>query len=262
MTAADEVSIPSPTTTELLRIAAGGDGVAWTAARAAVRARRRRHGRHVSGCQERRRARRRRSRPGYSLLETHRDQIREPEALGAWLRTTARRECLRILARPAGRPTRCRPTTAPRAPTRAATSSSGSWTWTPAGQLDRHVRCCPTRSRALDPGPCSRTTRPATPSSRGGTGIPVGSIGPTRARALRKLRRHDRVGYKGQGELEGARDLLRTALAWTRRVHAELGEDTADVDADRLLADVEPLADLAVGQAGGELGEHLELARV
>ena len=31
------------------------------------------------------------------MLESH-QQIREPEALGGWLKTTARRECLRILA--------------------------------------------------------------------------------------------------------------------------------------------------------------------
>ena len=31
------------------------------------------------------------------MLENH-QQIREPEALGGWLKTTARRECLRILA--------------------------------------------------------------------------------------------------------------------------------------------------------------------
>ena len=39
----------------------------------------------------------RRSGPGCACSRTH-QQIREPEALGGWLKTTARRECLRILA--------------------------------------------------------------------------------------------------------------------------------------------------------------------
>src|SRR5690606_9135030 len=43
-------------------------------------------------------------------------------------------------------------------------------------------------------------------------------------------------------------------------VDTELGVDAADVNPDGLLADEQPLRDLPVGAARGELGEHLQLA--
>jgi RNA polymerase sigma factor (sigma-70 family) len=118
------------------------------------------------------------------MLENH-QQIREPEALGGWLKTTARRECLRILAEQR----RVDPLSE-----RAEYPDAGvdvEQTVVAADQA-RHLRdlltMLPARSFALisllfqeDP--------PGYAQLSATTGIPVGSIGPTRARALRRLRR-------------------------------------------------------------------------
>ena len=84
-----------PTTTELLRTAVGGDPAAWEELvrryEPAVAA-------MVTGFRlQEADARDAMQRTWLRMLESHR-QIREPEALGGWLKTTARRECLRILA--------------------------------------------------------------------------------------------------------------------------------------------------------------------
>ena len=84
-----------PTTTQLLRSAGGGDPGAWKeivrryepAVAAMV----------VTYRLQEADARDATQRTWLRLLESH-QQIREPEALGGWLKTTARRECLRILA--------------------------------------------------------------------------------------------------------------------------------------------------------------------
>lgn len=116
----------------------------------------------------------------------HRDRLREPEALGGWLRTTARREGLRII--------RDRRRTGPLnvetldPPDRSVDLEQlvvdADTMRLVAGLID-HL---PARSAALvralfsdaPPGYAEIARR---------TGVPVGSIGPTRARALRKLRR-------------------------------------------------------------------------
>jgi len=84
-----------PTTTELLHTAVGGDSAAWEELvrryEPAVAA-------MVTGFRlQEADARDAMQRTWLRMLESHR-QIREPEALGGWLKTTARRECLRILA--------------------------------------------------------------------------------------------------------------------------------------------------------------------
>ena len=116
------------------------------------------------------------------MLENH-QQIREPEALGGWLRTTAHRECLRILAEQ--RRVEPLPETTELADGGVDVERSSS---TPIRPV-----CCaraddaPERSVTListlfqDEPPCYAELSAA-------TGIPVGSIGPTRARALRRLR--------------------------------------------------------------------------
>ena len=43
-------------------------------------------------------------------------------------------------------------------------------------------------------------------------------------------------------------------------VHADLVENAGHVNTDSLLADVQPVADLAISQALGHLAEDLELA--
>ena len=53
---------------------------------------------------------------------------------------------------------------------------------------------------------------------------------------------------------------IATAAASTRPETSSFGEDVADVDADGLLADEQPLPDLAVGPALGDEPEDLALA--
>ena len=121
------------------------------------------------------------------VMIEHHQQIREAEALGGWLRTTVRRECLRII--------RDRQRIAPLQPAEAADfpdvtvdieqrvvdADTMQQLWT-------LIESLPARSYLLlnslfvdDPPAYAELARTS--------GIPVGSIGPTRARALRRLRR-------------------------------------------------------------------------
>jgi RNA polymerase sigma factor (sigma-70 family) len=121
------------------------------------------------------------------LLE-HLDRIQQPERVGAWLATTARRECLRVL-RMSGRQVAngddfdvmADPQTS-RSPDRGLVTEERD------RLLNQLVDRLPTRSRVLlrllssDP-PLSYKEISDTLS------MPIGSIGPTRARALEQLRR-------------------------------------------------------------------------
>ena len=117
------------------------------------------------------------------------------------------------------------------------------------------TRCSPTRTT-----PYAEVAR--------ATGIPVGSLGPTRARVLRQLRQLLVDGRPRPADAARGAESQRAARvrpAEQRRrlhpaVHAELVVDPADVHADGLLADEQPPGDLAVGQPGGEHLEHLQLA--
>jgi RNA polymerase sigma factor (sigma-70 family) len=183
MTVLDAPLFPS-TTTELLRAAMSGDRDAWErlinrfepAVVAAINTYRLQDAdaRDAAQC------------TWLQMLE-HGGQIREPEALGRWLQTTAKRECLRIL----------------RDGRRVATLLDAEWSERPDATVDVErsvvetemthrirdaVKMLPARSISLirtlfqdDP--------PAYAEIAHRTGIPVGSIGPTRVRTLRKLRR-------------------------------------------------------------------------
>jgi RNA polymerase sigma factor (sigma-70 family) len=115
------------------------------------------------------------------------DRIEHPDRLGGWLTTTAYRECLRIL-----RPTRqtAQPVdgladtlTDPAAgPERTILDTET------AEEVRAVVAELPERSRTIIQAMFADETRPYTEISRS-TGIPVGSLGPTRARALHQLRR-------------------------------------------------------------------------
>jgi RNA polymerase sigma factor (sigma-70 family) len=115
------------------------------------------------------------------------DRIEHPDRLGGWLTTTAYRECLRIL-----RPTRqtAQPVdgladtlTDPAAgPERTVLDTET------AEEVRAVVAELPARSRTLIQAMFADETRPYAEISRH-TGIPVGSLGPTRARALQQLRR-------------------------------------------------------------------------
>ncbi|MGB6162278.1 MAG: sigma-70 family RNA polymerase sigma factor, partial [Pseudonocardiaceae bacterium] len=114
----------------------------------------------------------------------HRVQL--PERLGGWLATTARRECLHIL-----RQVKSAPNFIDVGPETVADHSVGPeqrvigadtarTLWTLVGELPPRRR---TLLRALftdNPPPYAEVARVA--------GIPLGAIGPTRARALRQLR--------------------------------------------------------------------------
>lgn len=121
-------------------------------------------------------------------LVTHIDTIRDPNRVGAWLATTARHECLRILRR-AGR---------------AVPSSDDEILDSPDPLLppvdatlladERQVTLWEALARLSEP--CQRLLRvlmadpePTYEEVGRALGMPIGSIGPTRGRCLKHLRR-------------------------------------------------------------------------
>jgi RNA polymerase sigma factor (sigma-70 family) len=120
-------------------------------------------------------------------LAEHLDRIREPERVGAWLAATARNECLRVLRRsqrelalgddlpePAGPP-------APSAAAALIRDERAAALWEAFALLPER---CATLLRVLmaDPPPSYEDVAAA-------LDMPIGSIGPTRARCLERLRR-------------------------------------------------------------------------
>jgi RNA polymerase sigma factor (sigma-70 family) len=119
------------------------------------------------------------------LIE-HLETIRTPEGVGSWLATTARRECLRTIRRTA----RIQPSD------RMESLSPVDPSEIDGGLLDAERDAClwrafrhlPQRDQQLlrlltaDPAPSYEEIGSA-------LGMPIGSIGPTRARALGRLRR-------------------------------------------------------------------------
>ncbi|WP_340539026.1 RNA polymerase sigma factor [Nocardioides sp. GXZ039] len=120
-------------------------------------------------------------------LVEHLDSLREPDALPGWIRTTARHECLRLLAA--------------RARTRAADPQTDGVLDVADDDVAADDLLAFERHQALRDGlaelPAARRdllllllVDPPLPyaeiSAR--LGIPIGSIGPTRARALEQLR--------------------------------------------------------------------------
>jgi len=116
------------------------------------------------------------------------DRVREPEKLASWIGTTARRECLRLL-RKGGRE---RPTDdidrhddgSPAFPApgqELLTAQEHRALWTAVQSLpDRHRRLMTV---------LMASTRPSYGSVAQALEMPVGSIGPTRMRAIERLRR-------------------------------------------------------------------------
>lgn len=129
-------------------------------------------------------------------LVEHLDRLDEPARVGAWLATTARRECLRVLRRstrlvPHGdelsEPTDDEPThdAALLAQERDATL------WAAFADLSERDRAL-LRMLIADPTPSYEEIGAALE-------MPIGSIGPTRARALERLRR----AVEGLGVTDG-----------------------------------------------------------
>jgi RNA polymerase sigma factor (sigma-70 family) len=118
-------------------------------------------------------------------LVVHLNELRDPAALGGWLATTARRECLRVL-RDAGRVVPCAeaPDRADEGPEPDAALLAGErdaelWSaFSRLGQRDQALL----RMLAADPPPSYTEIGVA-------LDMAIGSIGPTRARALERLRR-------------------------------------------------------------------------
>lgn len=127
-------------------------------------------------------------------LVTHLGTLRDPERVGAWLATTARHECLRIIARggrqvPVGDDEELEPADAERPGPDAALlrSERDAALWAALAQLSPS---CQQLLRLLmaDPEPTYLEVSAA-------LGMPVGSIGPTRGRCLNQLR--GKLGING-----------------------------------------------------------------
>jgi RNA polymerase sigma factor (sigma-70 family) len=123
-------------------------------------------------------------------LVEHLGQIADPDRLPGWLATSARRECLRLLRR-ADRdgvpytPLLDMPDDAPELDAGLLRDERDAALWSALALLDDY---CQQLLRVLiaDPPPTYAEVSAA-------LGIPVGSIGPTRARCLSKLRRLARI---------------------------------------------------------------------
>jgi RNA polymerase sigma factor (sigma-70 family) len=116
-------------------------------------------------------------------------RLRDPDHLGSWLATTASRECLRIIRRGsretwdveerlAQRPDEVSP-----APEQSAVDGMM------ADVLWRHVAVLPPRAQELLRA-MTRSDAPAYAELSQSMNMPIGSIGPTRGRYLRRLRQH------------------------------------------------------------------------
>lgn len=120
-------------------------------------------------------------------LVSHIDSIREPDRVGAWLKTTARNESLRVLRKanrevPVDDETGFEGTAGEEPPpeTRMVVAERDAALWKAMGELSAK---CQRLLRVLmaDPEPTYREVSAA-------LGIAVGSIGPTRQRCLAALR--------------------------------------------------------------------------
>ena len=120
-------------------------------------------------------------------LVTHLDTIREPDRVGAWLATTARHECLRVL-RKSGRQVlvgdedRLEPTDVAPAPVdaRVLVTERDAALWHAVSTLSPKCQRL-LRTLMADPEPTYEEVSSA-------LDMPIGSIGPTRARCLKHLR--------------------------------------------------------------------------
>jgi len=122
----------------------------------------------------------------WTTLVTHLDQIKDPDRLGAWLATTARRECLRWLLQarsvvPYGDELPEAEAQQPHPAEELFVDQRNAALWRGVGRL-RDSDQALLRLLMADPVPSYEEISAALE-------IPVGSIGPTRARALERLRR-------------------------------------------------------------------------
>jgi RNA polymerase sigma factor (sigma-70 family) len=122
-----------------------------------------------------------------SMIE-HLSALREPERLPGWLATIARRECLKILRASDREATGVEPTVFERVDERspdperhAVDSVMNTLLWDQVAQLPTAGRRMLTILTSGDP--------PSYADFAHASGMPIGTVGPTRMRYLRKLRR-------------------------------------------------------------------------
>jgi RNA polymerase sigma factor (sigma-70 family) len=125
----------------------------------------------------------------WTRLVENLDRIYDPEHVGAWLATTTRRECLRVLQQTG----RTQPMESPPEWASAHRTDSGPEVAVLTSERDALLRqamrelsprCQQLLSVLMAPEPPSYVEVSAA------LGLPIGSIGPTRARCLDCLRRH------------------------------------------------------------------------
>jgi RNA polymerase sigma factor (sigma-70 family) len=176
------ISLSDLSITDVLSSAGDGNQAAWEEVI-------RRYGRLVSavvrgyGLQE---ADRRDAEQGTWLqLVQHHRAVRDPERLGAWLSTTARRECLRVLRRASHiadlDEVDAMPDPRSDVEQQVLDADEVSRVWAV-------VAAFPPRRQAVARELLADDRKPYADIARS-TGIPVGSLGPTRARVLAQLRR-------------------------------------------------------------------------
>jgi RNA polymerase sigma factor (sigma-70 family) len=188
------MSSPTPANdATLVRAARGGQATAWQALFE------RHDGRIAAVC----RAHRLSSADAADVRQTtwlraveHLDRLREPQYVGAWLVTVARRECLRVVRQAA----RVRPCEEVLRRQHATTAPPDSrlLEFERRAAVRSAVTALPGRDRALL-GLLYSEPEPSYADIGRSMDMPIGSIGPTRGRALERLRRHRRLA-----ELEAA----------------------------------------------------------
>jgi RNA polymerase sigma factor (sigma-70 family) len=117
-------------------------------------------------------------------LVEHRDSLRDPERLGGWLATTASRECLRILRESRAVVTDeldAVPDPDRTVEDRVVDADTVSRLWTIVAGLPPRGRTIMMELFAEEPRPYAEVARV--------TGIPIGSLGPSRARLVERVRR-------------------------------------------------------------------------
>jgi RNA polymerase sigma factor (sigma-70 family) len=114
------------------------------------------------------------------------DRIHDPERLGAWLATTARRECLRQIRLrgrelPTGEDTLFEAPADDRVDQRLLTGERNAALWRAFARISERCQALLRLLGAVDP--------PSYEEVGAALEMPIGAIGPTRARCLEQLRR-------------------------------------------------------------------------
>ena len=125
-------------------------------------------------------------------LVEHQHSVRDPHRLGGWLATTASRECLRILRESRAVVTDeldAVPDPDRTVEDRVVDADTVSRLWTIVAALPPRGRTIMMELFAEEPRPYAEVARD--------TGIPIGSLGPSRARLIDRVRRSFDTGLVG-----------------------------------------------------------------